>query len=74
MMLNNNHPDKHAIGVAQIVMAIVVFIIATLHSPFMGINLLFTRWMISEPVYFGILAYLAIVFYRGMQNLNKPMP
>ncbi len=73
MMLNNNHPDKHALGITQIVMVILVFIIATLHSPFMGLGLLFTSWMISESMYFGILAFLAIVLCRGLQNIRRPM-
>lgn len=71
MMLNNDYPDKHAVGVAQLIFAIVLFILATLNSAYMGIeHLLFRSWVIKEPVYLGLVVYLAVVAYKGLRNIR----
>ena len=70
-MLDLNYKDKHAMGIAQVVFAVVAFIVATLYSPFMADAGMLRGWVIKEPLYLVFVVYLGVVVYRGIQNMRK---
>lgn len=66
-MIPPNYPNKQEVGVAQVIIAIVVFIIATCSSPFVKHE----GFVLHKLVYFGLVVYLGIVAYLGIINMRS---